>query len=107
MRRFLTVTGLALFTLAASAACGPTSSSSSTSGDSKSPAACTHWSNIRGDVRAGILTDSELRSKVAEVRTSASDPSVRSAATDLLAAITSGNKTTLTSAYLALNKACS
>jgi hypothetical protein len=105
MRRTLTITGLILAVTFTIVACGPTSSSSSSSG--KSVAACGHWANIRGDVSAGILTTSELRTKIAEVRSSASTPAVESAATQLLAGITSGSKSEITNGVKVLNSACS
>jgi hypothetical protein len=107
MRRNLTIAGLVLAALY-TAACGTTksSSSSASSGASPSPAACGHWANIRGDIRDGILSDSELRAKVGEVRSSASDPAVKAAATKLLGGITSNSKSSITEGYLALNKAC-
>lgn len=109
MRRTLTAGSLALLTLLA-AACGTSSKSSSASssgGASKSYAACTHWNNIRGDISKGILTDSELRSKVSEVRSSASDSTVEAAATELLSGITSGSKTKIATGAQRLNSACS
>jgi hypothetical protein len=105
MRRSLITAGLVLASLTAMA-CGPTSSSSKSSGGSDSTLACGHWDNIRGDVRAGILTDSEIRTKVSEVRSSATSPAVKSAATDLLAAVTSRSKSGITTSYAALTIAC-
>jgi hypothetical protein len=69
--------------------------------------ACRHWRNIMGDVKAGILTDSELRAKVSEVRESATSAPVRSAATQLLAGVTSKKKDQILSGYAALEAACS
>ena len=103
MRRSLTIADLVLTSLIA-AACGTSSSSSSSSG---STMACAHWINIREDVREGILSDSELRTKVGEVRSSATTPAVKEAATDLLAGITSHSKSGITAGYLALTSACS
>jgi hypothetical protein len=107
MRRTLTITALSLIALTAGA-CG-TSSASSSSGASKngSTLACGHWANIRGDVSAGILTISELRSKVSEVRDSATSPAVESAATKLLSGITSSDKSDIAAGAKALNSACS
>jgi hypothetical protein len=102
MRRTFTAAGLLLAAFSVTACQGSSSSSSS----SKSAMACGHWGNIRGDIRSGILSDSEIRSKVSEVRDSATTPAVESAATTLLAGITSGSKTGITSGYTALNAAC-
>jgi Spy/CpxP family protein refolding chaperone len=110
MRSTLTTTVLALLALSA-AACGGTSSSSSSGGggyrEAKSPMACGHWNNIKGDVSAGILTDSELRTKISEVRDAATDSTVKSAATTLLAGITANSSTQITAGAKALNAACS
>jgi hypothetical protein len=106
MRRSLTIASLMLATLTA-AGCGGTKSSSSRSPEGESTLACGHWANIRSDVRAGILTDSELRAKIGEVRSSATSSPVRSAATTLLAGVTANSKTTMTAGYTALNEACS
>jgi hypothetical protein len=105
MRRTLTITALSLIALTA-AACG-TSSSSSSSSAGKSTLACGHWMNIRGDVSAGVLTVSELRSKVSEVRDSATSSAVESAATTLLSGITSSDKSDIAAGAKALNSACS
>jgi hypothetical protein len=104
MRRTLIIGTLVLTTLTVGA-CGTSSSSSSSSG--KSLAACGHWANIRGDISAGILTDSEIRAKVSEVRSSATSPAVESAATTLLAGITARDKSDIASGAVALNSACS
>ena len=45
--------------------------------------------------------------KVGEVRSSATTPAVKEAATDLLAGITSHSKSGITAGYLALTSACS
>lgn len=107
MRRVLTITGLTLATLAIGA-CGTSSSSSSSasSGGKASVMACGHWDNIKGDISDGILTDSEIRSKVSEVRDSATSSSVKSAATSLLAGITSRSKSDIAAGAVALNSAC-
>lgn len=102
MRRTLTTGVLALLALTA-AACGTSSSSSSAN---KSVMACGHWNNIKGDVSAGILTDSELRSKISEVRSAATTPAVESAATELLSGITAHSTSRITSGAKALNTAC-
>lgn len=106
MRRVLIITSLTLVTLTIGA-CGTSSSSSSASSGGKgSVMACGHWNNIKGDISDGILTDSEIRSKVSEVRDSATSSSVKSAATSLLAGITSRSKSEITAGATALNAAC-
>lgn len=102
MRRTLIVSALALLATT-TAACG-TSSSSSSAG--KSVMACQHWNNIKGDVSAGILTDSELRTKISEVRDAATSSAVESAATELLAGITANSDSKITSGAHRLNAAC-
>lgn len=110
MRRYLTIASLVLATVSVAACDTKTSSSSSSSasasGSNSSVGACKHWNNIRGDISAGILTDAELRSKVGEVRSSATSPAVEKAATILLAGITSRDKTDITAGLVALNAAC-
>lgn len=105
MRRSLTIAGIALATASLAAGCGSSSSSSSSS--NRSVMACDHWNNIRGDVSAGILTDAELRSKISEVRSSATNQAVESAATTLLAGITSRDNSDIAAGARALNSACS
>lgn len=94
---------------------GSGSKSSSSSGNSSSAtvanvsatAACVHWHNIMGDVQAGILSDSEIREKVKEVRDDAITVGVKNAATDLLAAVTSGNRSQVKTATVGMMLACS
>ena len=71
-----------------------------------SPMACAHWHNIMSDVRAGVLTDPELRTKISEVRNSATDYSVKSAATDLLSAVTRRDRDAILDAADDLESAC-
>lgn len=103
---------VALVAASVAAGCGTTT----TSGSAPAPAvdpnastsnACRHWHNIMGDVNAGILTDGELRTKVSEVRDSASSTPVRAAATKLLAGVTSKSKDQIVAGYAALQGACS
>lgn len=107
MHKFIIVLAL---TLTALTACGGTSKSTSTGGggspEGHSSLACEHFTNIMGDVTSGILTDAELRSKISEVRDSATSSAVRSAATDLLAAITRRNNTAVVTAASDLADAC-
>lgn len=81
-------------------------SAGSSPGIGASPMACAHWHNIMSDVRAGILTDPELRTKLGEVRNSASDYSVKSAATELLSAVTRRDKSAILDAADDLEAAC-
>lgn len=53
--------------------------------------ACEHFMNVIHDLKAGILTRTELRTKIAEVRDSATNAEVKGAATTMLAAITRGD----------------
>lgn len=100
------------FALVALTACGPSTSKSTSSGgggsssEGHSSLACEHFSNIMGDVTAGILTDAELRTKISEVRDSATSSGVRSAATTMLAAITRRDKVAVVSAASDLADAC-
>jgi hypothetical protein len=99
------------FALVALTACGPSSKSTSSGGggsssEGHSTLACEHFSNIMGDVSAGILTDAELRSKISEVRDSATSSAVRSAATTMLAALTRKDKSGLILAAGNLADAC-
>jgi hypothetical protein len=66
--------------------------------------ACQHAHNILVDVNEGILTVSELRGKISEVRDDAETPAVKKAATEMLAAITSGSG--VASATTGLISAC-
>jgi predicted small secreted protein len=101
VRRIVTIASLVLASSLA-AACGTASGAKS----GKSMLACGHWNNIKGDIRSGILTDAEIRSKVSEVRESATSPAVESAATTLLAGITSNSKSKITAGAEALDSAC-
>jgi len=83
------------------------SSKSSSSGSNKSSMACTHFHNIVGDIKSGILTDSEIRTKISEVRDSAVDPAVEKAATHLLAGVTQNSEAVTELGFAELVKACS
>lgn len=111
MRRNFIIGSLALLALL-TAGCGSStnsasSASASASASGTSTLACGHWENIRGDIYAEILTDSELRTKVSEVRDSATSSDVESAATELLAGITGRNNAKVVSGFSSLNRACS
>lgn len=59
----------------------------SPSDDTMAKSACTHYANVLGDVRLGILTDAELLEKIREVYDSAKladDPAVAANALQLL-----------------------
>lgn len=90
---------------------GSTSSSGGTrSGDASARAACRHFANIVGDVRAGILTDAELRDKLSEVHSSArasSNSRLASSAQAMLSAVTTGTPTDLAAAIASFDSACS
>jgi hypothetical protein len=71
----------------------------STSGPTSVPryvggkSACTHFRNVFIDFRDGVLSFSELRQKLQEVRGSGStaEPPIRAASTEVLAAVTDGD----------------
>lgn len=81
-------------------------SSSSTKSANSSSLACTHFHNVIGDIQAGILSDNEIRTKIAEVRDSALDPAVAKAATHLLAGVTQNSKSQVSTGFAELVKAC-
>lgn len=109
IRRF-SLGALSVFVVIAFSSCDATTTSSSSSSYSStagsSSMACTHWSNIMGDVRAGILTDAELRTKISEVRNSATTPAVSTAATHMLSAVTSRDKSAILVSFAELETAC-
>lgn len=78
--------------------------------DASAELACVHWSNIRGDIDAGILTDGEIRAKLQEVHgraKSSAVPGVASSAQRLLAAVTQrADDSELLAAAGALTTAC-
>jgi hypothetical protein len=86
--------------------------SSSTQSDSRSEAqkasglACRHFRNIAND--ADVLTDAEIREKMKEVHDDANiaSPAVRTAAREVLAAITSGTNAEFATAVERLDRAC-
>jgi len=79
-----------------------------TAGRSDSSLACDHFRNIAGDIADGVLTDSEIRSKLREVESNASiaTPAIQSAARRMLAAATQGDTPGLTSAAQDMGAAC-
>lgn len=81
----------------------PTKPNTSASGDA---AACRHYSNIIGDVEAGILNDAELRVKIGEVRGMAQTTAVHDAATHLLSAATRRDKNGILLASGEMDRAC-
>lgn len=82
------------------------SSSSSSTKSANSSLACTHFHNVIGDIQAGVLSDNEIRTKIAEVRDSAIDPAVAKAATHLLAGVTQNSKSQVSTGFAELVKAC-
>jgi hypothetical protein len=67
---------------------------------------CNHWGNIRKDIEAGTLTDSEIRTKITEVRNGTSDLAVKRAATRLLDGISSDSSYEMSEGAKALTTAC-
>jgi hypothetical protein len=97
---------------ALASASNSTTSSSSTpsSGNSSTDASCSHFRDIASDISKGILSDTEIRSKMQEVYDSASislDPGIPDGAQALLAAATAGDPTALTTAISAFSTSCS
>lgn len=68
--------------------------------------ACNHWGNIRNDMSDGVLSTSELRTKVTEVRDAASDAAVKRAAIKLLGGISSDSDYEMSEGAKALTTAC-
>lgn len=87
------------------ASCSPSQSASDSAGSRQ---ACSHFRNVAGDYTAGVLTLTELRDKLIEVRQRAdiATPRVQAAATAVLAAITSGDLDALRSAVIEMTAAC-
>jgi hypothetical protein len=86
------------------------SSSSSAGGDTSTQASCSHFRDIASDMSKGILTDTEIRSKMQEVYDTASislDPGIPDGAQALLAAATAGDPTALATAISAFSTSCS
>jgi hypothetical protein len=78
-------------------------------GDGAASAACQHYHDVAADAKAGILTTEELRTKLREVYETARashSPAVASAATNMLAAITSGTPDELGTASTNFSYAC-
>jgi hypothetical protein len=87
-------------------------SACSTSGPSPaegSSLACDHFRNVMGDVSKGVLSDTELRTKLKQVYDDSdiATPAVQSAAQAMLSADTSGDQQGLLSAAGEMDKACS
>jgi hypothetical protein len=70
-------------------------------------AACGHWRNIRADLAAEVLTMSEAREKLSEVRDGAVTSEVRSAATRMLAGLTINSGKVAVTGMGELDSACS
>jgi len=70
--------------------------------------ACSHFRNIASDYSAGLLTESELRTKLQEVYENSviAGSAVRSAAKDMLAGSTAGDDTALADAVDRMGEAC-
>lgn len=103
------MTRLAALTLITAAAIGLTACSAADSaGVSEAALACDHFRNIAGDASAGILTDSELREKLQEVYEGSviAPDDVRSAARELLAALTTGTSDEFATAVTEMGAAC-
>jgi energy-converting hydrogenase Eha subunit E len=70
---------------------------------------CDHFRNVMSDVAAGLLTDSELRTKIKQVYESAyvsTNTGIAPAATVMLAAVTAGDTNGLNSAIKDFGTAC-
>lgn len=81
-------------------------------GDASAQLACTHWRNVESDIRAGILTDAEIRTKIQEVYNDAqySDtPGIAQGAQNLLADVTIGAPSVrnVVNDYARFDRACS
>jgi hypothetical protein len=77
--------------------------------DAPAQMGCDHFRNVMSDVAAGLLTDSELRTKIKEVYDSAyvsTNTGIAPAATAMLAAITAGDSNALTTAIKDFGTAC-
>lgn len=78
--------------------------------DSSAEVACNHWANVVGDIRDGVLTGPEVRTKVKEVNESArvsDNERVRTAAQEALRAATQAQDADeLGQAFGELNNAC-
>jgi hypothetical protein len=83
--------------------------SSLSSGDSSTRVSCSHFRDITSDISKGILSDTEIRSKMQEVYDSASissDPGIPGGGQALLSAATAGDSTALALAISAFSTAC-
>jgi hypothetical protein len=88
------------------AGCGSSTPAAPTKADAR--LACDHYRNVLGDVSQGILTPSEIRSKMKQVNDDAiiAPADVQSAATGLLAAATQDDGTAFLGAIGTMSKAC-
>lgn len=105
MRKILFIVVLAAAAAGCATGAKPATSAAVDSNVSTSNA-CRHWSNIKNDIRDGILDTAELRTKISEVRESASSSPVRSAATKLLAGVTVNDREQILSGFGDLEAAC-
>jgi hypothetical protein len=80
--------------------------SGSGSGPAKDTAACGHWRNVRSDLAANVLTMSEAREKLGQVRDGAVTPTVRGAATRMLAGLTMNSGKVAVTGMGELDAAC-
>lgn len=90
------------------AACG--SNGSGSEGDASAELACTHFRNVAADAGAGILTGSELRTKLQEVYNDAQvslEPGVADGAREMLAAVTEGDTQRFETAATDFSSSCS
>jgi hypothetical protein len=69
-------------------------------------AACQHFGNIMDDVRDGVLSDDEIRTKLQEVERRSRGGPVADEARALLAAYTQNDVEGVTEASFALHAAC-
>jgi hypothetical protein len=79
-------------------------------GDAIARNACRDWSEARGQVGDGVLTDAELRGQLQEIYDSARHSevdAVADASRDVLAAMTTGTLTDVQRAATAFTEACS
>lgn len=78
-------------------------------GDAAAQLACDHFRNVAGDASQGILTEAELREKLAEVDDDAQISEVdgvRNAARAMLRAVTQGDSEALSDAVEEMDAAC-
>lgn len=97
-----------LCALTGACATGVASGSSASSSRNDSTLACEHFRNIAYDASNGLLTPTELRTKLKQVYSNAAiaTPAVQLAAQRMVAASTSLNYTALGNAVEAMGSAC-